>query len=74
MVTDGCTGFMWVHSALPGSFECCVEHDLGGSDGTLLDCLMATSPGWVWPLIVLGILLMVVFRPFYHWLQRRKSP
>lgn len=67
---DGrCTGFPnglgrwnWSH--------CCVEHDAGGSDGGLLDCLLGAVPGWAWPLCGLGVTLMIACRPIYNVLQR----
>ena len=37
-ISDGCTGFWWAELIWPGVYECCVEHDVGGSDSTLLDC------------------------------------
>lgn len=66
--SDGCTGF-WAAELIWPIHECCVEHDFGGSDGTLLDCLYAA--GVPMALAVLGVLIMVLFRPVYHWLKRK---
>lgn len=50
--------------------QCCVEHDAGGSDGGLLDCLMAAVPPFAWPLCGFGVALMILCRPVYNLLQR----
>ena len=67
----GCTGFGWVESLWPRTNACCLEHDLGGSDGQLLDCLMAVLPPWAWAVCAFGVFLMVLFRPIYVFGQRR---
>lgn len=69
--TDGCTGF-------PDKFmgkdlsQCCKVHDGGGTDGLLLDCIVALDPtSFFWEfLIILAVLLMHTFRPIYNLLQR----
>lgn len=66
----GCTGFPDALFGLDWS-ACCVAHDLGGSDGQLLDCLQGVLPGWAWPIAALGVAVMVAARPIYNWLQRR---
>jgi len=68
--SDGCTGFWWAEWLFPVR-QCCVEHDLGGSDGVLLDCLMANTPEWTWPVVGLCVTAMILFRPVYHWLKRK---
>ena len=66
--TDGCTGFWWAEWRWPLIRRCCVDHDLGASDGTLVDCLVAAS---VPPaLAVAGVALMALLRPAYHALKR----
>jgi hypothetical protein len=65
-ISDGCTGFSFLEPffTIRG---CCVVHDTGGTDGQLLDCLMANTPGWSWPLVALCVAAMIFFRPLYHW-------
>lgn len=63
--SDGCTGFQWLEQFFPIR-ACCEVHDAGGSDGTLLDCLMANTPEWSWVLVTLCVALMVLARPIYR--------
>jgi hypothetical protein len=42
---------------------------MGGTDGTLLDCLQAGIPDWAWPLAAIGVAVMVLFRPVYNWIK-----
>ena len=69
LVSDGCTGFQWAHEIWPGVYECCVEHDFGGSDGTLLDCW--TGAGMPIAFAGFALLVMILLRPAYHWLRER---
>lgn len=62
----GCTGFQWAELIWPGIRTCCIDHDLGGSDGALLDCLLTFLPGWTGPLAAIGVALMLVARPIYE--------
>lgn len=59
----GLFGLDWTH--------CCIVHDLGGTDGQLLDCLQSVVPTWAWPLVAFVVAIMVLFRPVYNWLQRQ---
>ena len=74
-LSDGqCTGFP--DQVGPLDFrECCLAHDAGGSDGTLLDCLVSEAQeaglGWVAPVLCLAIALMMMARPIYMWMQRK---
>lgn len=70
-MTDGCTGFGWAEWLFPAIRQCCEIHDLGGSDGGLLDCLQSTLPPWAWGAAALCVALMIVFRPIYRWLKGR---
>lgn len=72
MPSDGCTGFQWAEWIFPAIRSCCVVHDAGGSDGLLLDCLMANVPDWAWPFAAGGVALMVLFRPIRRWWQARR--
>jgi hypothetical protein len=67
----GCTGFQWAERLFSGINACCVDHDMGGSDGALLDCLMAALPPWAWFFAGLSVSLMILLRPIYVWMQRR---
>ncbi len=64
-LSDGCTGFQWAEWLFTVR-ACCDVHDFGGSDGTLLDCLLANTPEWTWPLVGLCVVLMLLFRPLYR--------
>lgn len=70
-MSDGCTGFWWLEWIFK-IHDCCVIHDFGGTDGTLVDCLMANTPGWTWPLVILCVAVMAFFRPVYHWIKGSK--
>lgn len=67
----GCTGFGWVERLWPNATACCLDHDLGGSDGQLLDCLMGVLPPWAWAACAFGVAVMVLFRPVYVFGQRQ---
>lgn len=69
--TDGCTGFPDRIGDKDLSY-CCTVHDVGGSDGQLLDCLTALDPSAYWWLVLVtfGVLIMRLFRPIYNLLQR----
>lgn len=64
-MSDGCTGF-WVFEWFFHISACCSVHDAGGTDGTLLDCLMQNTPHWAWPVVALCVAVMVLFRPVYN--------
>lgn len=64
-VGDGCTGFQWVERLFPVR-QCCEIHDLGGSDGQLLDCLLGVTPEWTWPVVGACVAMMLLFRPLYR--------
>lgn len=67
---DGrCTGFPggvgpwdWSH--------CCQVHDLGGSDGGLVDCVIAAAPGLPAAVVLAAVTVMALFRPLYNLAQR----
>lgn len=67
----GCTGFDWAEKLWPDATACCLAHDLGGTDGALLDCLTAALPTWAWAGAAFGVALMVLVRPAYNWMQRK---
>ncbi len=67
----GCTGFQWLERWVTGIDACCGAHDLGGSDGQLLDCLMSAVPTWAWPLVGFGVAGMILLRPLYNLGQRK---
>ena len=67
-MSDGCTGFQWLERVFPIT-ACCWEHDNGGTDGQLLDCLMAATPGWAWPLVAVCVAVMIFWRPVYHFIK-----
>lgn len=72
--SDGCTGFQWLEGFFPTIRDCCVVHDAGGSDGTLLDCLQAGLPPWAWAAAALCVGLMIGLRPVYVvWQRWRKK-
>lgn len=72
MPSDGCTGFQWAEQ-LFSIHACCVAHDLGGTDGALLDCLMSNAPEWLWPIVALSVALMVLVRPLYRLIKPKGS-
>lgn len=51
--------------------ECCLVHDTGGRDGALLDCISDHVPTWAEAIVGLALVLMILGRPAYNWLQRR---
>jgi hypothetical protein len=67
----GCSGFQWAERLFSGISACCVDHDLGATDGQLLDCLFSVMPGWAWPLACLALAVMVMARPLYMHGQRK---
>jgi hypothetical protein len=73
-MTDGCTGFQWAEWLFPKITACCTIHDTGGTDGTLLDCLQTSVPEWAWPFAAASVAVMVLFRPVYNWLKRKRHP
>jgi hypothetical protein len=68
--SDGaCTGFPdgigpWNWAA------CCLPHDVGGSDGALVDCIAAHAPGLPIVVILAAVTLMALLRPLYNLGQR----
>lgn len=70
MTSDGCSGFQWAEWIFPAIRDCCVAHDLGGSNGTLLDCLESVLPGWAYPLAAVCVVLMIFVRPIYRTIMR----
>lgn len=71
-VSDGCTGFWFAEWLFPIR-QCCVDHDFGGTDGMLLDCLLFNTPSWAWPAVAACVALMILLRPLYHLLKRRRQ-
>jgi len=69
-VTNGCTGFGWAEWLFPSIRACCDVHDLGGTDGTLLDCLQQVLPPWAWAIAAFCVALMILFRPIYNQIKR----
>ena len=66
LVTDGCTGFWWAELIWP-IHQCCVEHDFGGTDGVLLDCII--TAGVPAALAAFAVFGMAFWRPVYEaWL------
>lgn len=62
---DGCTGFQWFEQFFPIR-ACCDVHDMGGSDGTLLDCLLNNTPQWSWAIVGFCVAVMLLLRPIYR--------
>jgi hypothetical protein len=73
LVSDGCSGFQWAEGLFPAVRQCCVEHDFGGSNGTLLDCLESVLPLWAYPIAAVFVALMIIVRPLYRKLKRRQG-
>lgn len=71
LVSDGCTGFQWAEWLFPAVRQCCFGHDLGGSNGQLLDCLQAVLPPWAYAVAAFCVALMILFRPIYRALKRK---
>lgn len=68
---DGvCTGFP-SHLGPWDWTVCCAVHDLGGSNGQLLDCISAQVPAWAQATVAFAIALMILLHPAYEWMQRR---
>ena len=59
---DGLFGLDWTH--------CCIEHDMGGTDGRLIDCISNAVPSWAEAIVVLLVGLAVILRPIYVELHR----
>lgn len=70
---DGCTGFQWAEWLFPPISQCCAAHDLGGTDGQLLDCLMAQLPEWAWAPAAFCVALMILLRPIYRLFKAKGS-
>lgn len=66
MESDGCTGFWFFEPVFPDITACCADHDWGGTDGQLLDCLQSVLPTWAWAIAAFCVALMVLFRPVYR--------
>lgn len=69
---DGCTGVPWYHQVWEGSYQCCVEHDLGGTDERLAECWLDIGMPAI--IVTLSIAVMVMLRPLYHfwqWIERK---
>lgn len=73
LVSDGCSGFQWAEWFFPAIRACCVTHDFGGSNGTLLDCLEGVLPWWAYPIAAVFVALMIIARPLYRKLKRRQG-
>lgn len=65
----GCTGFPDRLGSLDFT-ACCVAHDMGGTDQALFQCLNDVAPALA-PVFGVCIVLMIVARPFYMWMQDR---
>lgn len=65
VIGDGCSGFQWLEPFF-AIRSCCDIHDVGGTDGTLLDCLMTVTPEWAWPAVALCVAIMILFRPLWR--------
>ena len=65
-----CTGFEWTEWLFPALTECCASHDIGGSNGALLDCIEAVVPGWAYPIGAVFVVLMIWVRPIYRAIKR----
>jgi hypothetical protein len=72
LVSDGCSGFGWAEWLFPAARQCCVAHDFGSSNGQLLDCLQSVLPHWAYIFAAFFVALMVLFRPLYRALFKRK--
>lgn len=69
---DGCTGFQFLEAFFPIR-ACCDVHDLGGTDGQLLDCLLSATPTWSWVIVGVCVTLMLLFRPLLRLVRPRGS-
>ena len=45
-------------------------HDLGGSNGALLDCLQSALPHWAYVIAAFCVALMILVRPLYRAIKR----
>lgn len=63
--TDGhCTGFP--DGIGPWNWQsCCLVHDMGGTDGQLIDCISDVLPDWAEVIVLLAVAAMCLFRPIY---------
>lgn len=68
-MSDGCTGFQWLE-AIWKIRPCCVWHDKGGTDGQLLDCLLAVTPDQIGVFVIICVAIMFALRPVYHLMKR----
>jgi hypothetical protein len=71
VVSDGCSGFQWTEWVFPAVRDCCFSHDLGGSNGQLLDCLQSVLPHWAYVIAGFFVALMILVRPLYRLLTRK---
>lgn len=71
VVSDGCTGFWWTEWFFPAVRACCRDHDFGGSNGQLLDCLQSVLPYWAYVIAGFFVALMILVRPLYRLLTRK---
>lgn len=70
-ISDGCSWSpdLWIR-------QCCVEHDLGGSDLQFWQCIVEDSPflgpaAYIFASIF--VLIMILGRPFYNWIKHLKE-
>ncbi len=70
LISDGCSGFAWAEAIWPSISQCCLVHDLGGTDGMLVDCLQGALVWWLWWAIPLALLVVTLFRPLYNFLKK----
>jgi len=70
--SDGqCTGFPGGVEAFKWDWSaCCSLHDVGASDGTLVDCVVSAAPGLPAVVVLAAVTLMALFRPLYNVGQR----
>ena len=71
-MSDGCSGFGWAEWLFPKITDCCRWHDLGASDGYLLDCLQQSIPPWAWAPAAFCVALMILARPIYRRFFKRR--
>lgn len=50
--------------------DCCIAHDLGGSDIELARCVADTVPGWGWAIGAAMLAGLTLFGPVYRALRR----
>lgn len=51
--------------------QCCIDHDLGGSDWDLMLCVSNQHPGF-WILGVVMFVGVIFGRPFYKFVKRQQ--